>query len=171
MPLMPGLRWMHETLTVSLRKKRFLSSDFHVSPKHCFLYREKSDKKCYGWYTFFLLLYFQMLRVQRQCGKARSGALVPLCIKLQGAVLCGKLQNLSDETQCTYSTACLKNVSQEQQSFSPHSFPVCKTELNCEQHNGKDQPSGKFSVSLSCRPLLDHRGFQFNVYKQITAYW
>lgn len=27
------------------------------------------------------------------CGKNRSGASVPLCIKLQGAVVCGKLQH------------------------------------------------------------------------------
>ncbi|XP_024922045.1 LOW QUALITY PROTEIN: PAS domain-containing serine/threonine-protein kinase [Cynoglossus semilaevis] len=100
----------------------------------------------------------KMLRVQRQCGKARSGALVPLCIKLQGAVLCGKLQNLNDETQCTYSTACLKNVSQEQQSFSPHSFPVCKTELNCEQHNGKDQPSALDNSASPLSPSLEYSG-------------
>lgn len=27
------------------------------------------------------------------CGKNRSGASVPLCIKLQGAVVCGKFQH------------------------------------------------------------------------------
>uniref|UniRef100_A0A8D3BX13 PAS domain-containing serine/threonine-protein kinase n=1 Tax=Scophthalmus maximus TaxID=52904 RepID=A0A8D3BX13_SCOMX len=32
----------------------------------------------------------KMLRVQRRCGKSRGGASVPLCIKIQGAVLCGK---------------------------------------------------------------------------------
>lgn len=38
-----------------------------------------------------VLAFFQMLRLQKVCGKNRSGASVPLCIKLQGAVVCGKL--------------------------------------------------------------------------------
>lgn len=38
-----------------------------------------------------VLTFFQMLRLQKLCGKNRSGASVPLCIKLQGAVVCGKL--------------------------------------------------------------------------------
>lgn len=38
-----------------------------------------------------ILAFFQMLRLQKVCGKNRSGASVPLCIKLQGAVVCGKL--------------------------------------------------------------------------------
>lgn len=33
-----------------------------------------------------------MLRVQRVCGRSREGAAVPLCVKLQGAVQCGKPQ-------------------------------------------------------------------------------
>uniref|UniRef100_A0A665T707 PAS domain-containing serine/threonine-protein kinase n=1 Tax=Echeneis naucrates TaxID=173247 RepID=A0A665T707_ECHNA len=32
----------------------------------------------------------KMLRVQRECGKSRGGASVPLCVKLQGAIVCGK---------------------------------------------------------------------------------
>uniref|UniRef100_A0A8C2X1N6 PAS domain-containing serine/threonine-protein kinase n=1 Tax=Cyclopterus lumpus TaxID=8103 RepID=A0A8C2X1N6_CYCLU len=31
----------------------------------------------------------KMLRIQRVCGKSRGGASVPLCVKLQGAVVCG----------------------------------------------------------------------------------
>lgn len=36
---------------------------------------------------------FQILRLQKVRGKNRSGASVPLCIKLQGAVVCGKLHH------------------------------------------------------------------------------
>ncbi|AWP04154.1 putative PAS domain-containing serine/threonine-protein kinase [Scophthalmus maximus] len=39
----------------------------------------------------------KMLRVQRRCGKSRGGASVPLCIKIQGAVLCGKAQHQENE--------------------------------------------------------------------------
>ncbi|TWW73255.1 PAS domain-containing serine/threonine-protein kinase isoform X1 [Takifugu flavidus] len=35
----------------------------------------------------------KLLRLQKVCGKNRSGASVPLCIKLQGAVVCGKFQH------------------------------------------------------------------------------
>ncbi|XP_008279427.1 PAS domain-containing serine/threonine-protein kinase [Stegastes partitus] len=45
----------------------------------------------------------KMLRVQRVCGKSREGASVPLCVKLQGAVVCGKPQHLNSGsgTVCT----------------------------------------------------------------------
>ncbi|XP_012709105.2 PAS domain-containing serine/threonine-protein kinase isoform X1 [Fundulus heteroclitus] len=39
----------------------------------------------------------KMLRIQRVCGKSRGGAPVPLCVKLQGAALCGKAQHRNDD--------------------------------------------------------------------------
>lgn len=41
----------------------------------------------------FFSICFQMLRVQRVCGRSREGAAVPLCVKLQGVVQCGKPQH------------------------------------------------------------------------------
>lgn len=47
----------------------------------------------------FLSFYFiKMLRLQRLCGKSRSGASVPMCIKLQGAVVCRGPQQPTSET-------------------------------------------------------------------------
>ncbi|XP_058506941.1 PAS domain-containing serine/threonine-protein kinase isoform X1 [Solea solea] len=84
----------------------------------------------------------KVLRVQRQCVKIRSGALVPLCIKLRGAVECGKPQHQNNDTGCTCPTDCLESsVSQDQQPCSPLTSPVCKTEIICEQHHGKEQSS------------------------------
>ncbi|XP_030016680.1 PAS domain-containing serine/threonine-protein kinase isoform X2 [Sphaeramia orbicularis] len=45
----------------------------------------------------------KMLRVQRACGKSRGGVSIPLCIKLQGAVLCGKPQVQDNGACCTSS--------------------------------------------------------------------
>lgn len=43
-----------------------------------------------------------MLRVQRVCGRSREGAAVPLCVKLQGAVQCGKPQHQLNGTGYIY---------------------------------------------------------------------
>lgn len=45
--------------------------------------------------SFFFI---KMLRLQRLCGNSRSGASVPLCIKLQGAVVCRGPQQPTSET-------------------------------------------------------------------------
>lgn len=44
----------------------------------------------------------KMLRVQRVCGRSREGAAVPLCVKLQGAVQCGKPQHQLNGTGYIY---------------------------------------------------------------------
>ncbi|XP_047446412.1 PAS domain-containing serine/threonine-protein kinase isoform X2 [Mugil cephalus] len=46
----------------------------------------------------------KMLRVQRVCGKSRGGASVPLCVKLEGAVICGKPQRQKNGSGCTCPT-------------------------------------------------------------------
>lgn len=99
-----------------------------------------------------------MLRVQRRCGKSRGGASVPLCIKIQGAVLCGKAQHQENEIGCTCLTDSFeRSDSQDKQACSPLASPVCKTEAshseNCERPHGKEPSSGKlFSLilRLSC---------------------
>nr|XP_020451411.1 PAS domain-containing serine/threonine-protein kinase [Monopterus albus] len=52
----------------------------------------------------------KMLRVQRVCGKSRGGASIPLCIKLQGAVLCGKLQHQINGAGFTCPTDSLERL-------------------------------------------------------------
>ncbi|XP_071394924.1 PAS domain-containing serine/threonine-protein kinase [Centroberyx affinis] len=56
----------------------------------------------------------KMLRVQRVCGKSRRGTLLPLCIKLQGAVVCGRPQQQNNGT----------NVKEESIVLSPSSALV-----------------------------------------------
>ncbi|KAM9349928.1 PAS domain-containing serine/threonine-protein kinase [Symphorus nematophorus] len=92
----------------------------------------------------------KMLRVQRVYGKSRSAASVPLCIKLQGAVVCGRPQHQNNRTGCTWPTESLeRSDTQDKQPCSPLTFPVCKAvgsnpEL-CEQHHGK-KPSSEVKV-------------------------
>lgn len=55
--------------------------------------------------TLFLIYIFvfncfslsQTLRVQRVYGKSRKGVSIPFCIKLQGALLCGKPQQQNSD--------------------------------------------------------------------------
>ncbi|XP_068605009.1 PAS domain-containing serine/threonine-protein kinase [Brachionichthys hirsutus] len=77
----------------------------------------------------------KMLRVQRLCGKKRNGALVPLCIKLQGAVVSGRPQNRSN---------------------SEGSNPE-----GCEQPHEKEPSSAEVKADndvLSARPVLQYSG-------------
>lgn len=77
-----------------------------------------------------------MLRVQRECGKSREGASVPMCIKLQGAVLCGKPQHQNNEAGCTNLTDSQERSDARDKTEGSHS----------ERH---EQSSGKlFSLKI-----------------------
>ncbi|XP_035490716.2 PAS domain-containing serine/threonine-protein kinase isoform X1 [Scophthalmus maximus] len=107
----------------------------------------------------------KMLRVQRRCGKSRGGASVPLCIKIQGAVLCGKAQHQENEIGCTCLTDSFeRSDSQDKQACSPLASPVCKTEAshseNCERPHGKE-PSSEVKVessAITSGPALEYSG-------------
>ncbi|MED6248557.1 hypothetical protein ATANTOWER_001908, partial [Ataeniobius toweri] len=78
----------------------------------------------------------KMLRVQKVCGKSKGGASVPLCVKLQGAALCGKPQHRNDDG--CISTAGSQLVSpQSKMRFSDH---------------------GNFEDALSTEPLSEYSG-------------
>ncbi|XP_071348850.1 PAS domain-containing serine/threonine-protein kinase [Trachinotus anak] len=102
----------------------------------------------------------KMLRVQRECGKSRAGASVPLCIKLQGAVLCGKPQHQNNGTGCTYPTDSQeRSDAHDKQPCSP----LCKTEgSHSENHkhgHGKEQSAVKVDSSvISPSPALEYSG-------------
>ncbi|KAM7379262.1 hypothetical protein PAMP_004827 [Pampus punctatissimus] len=86
------------------------------------------------------------MRVQRVCSKSREGASVPLCIKLQGAVVCGRPQQQNNGVGRTYSTESLKTTdAQDKQPCSPLTYAVCKTEGSHHEHY--EQPHGIDSSS------------------------
>ncbi|XP_034412168.1 PAS domain-containing serine/threonine-protein kinase [Cyclopterus lumpus] len=99
----------------------------------------------------------KMLRIQRVCGKSRGGASVPLCVKLQGAVVCGKPQHQNNGTGCTCSTECLeRSDAEENRPCCPLTSSVCKSNgLNPEE------PSSEVKVdriALSPSPALEYSG-------------
>nr|XP_019954514.1 PREDICTED: PAS domain-containing serine/threonine-protein kinase [Paralichthys olivaceus] len=99
----------------------------------------------------------KMLRVQRRYGKSRGGALVPLCIKIQGAVLCGKPQN--NETGFTCPSDSLESFDvQDKQPCSPLTSPVCQTEAS--HLHGKEPSSGVKMDDrvISPSPALEYSG-------------
>ncbi|XP_062285224.1 PAS domain-containing serine/threonine-protein kinase [Scomber scombrus] len=104
----------------------------------------------------------KMLRVQRVYGKSTGGAYVPLCIKLQGAVMCGRSQQQNNGTGYTCSTESLKETdAQDKQPCSPLNSPVCKPEdSHCQQPCGKEASSDiKMDSSvLSPSPALEYSG-------------
>ncbi|XP_039999183.1 PAS domain-containing serine/threonine-protein kinase [Xiphias gladius] len=107
----------------------------------------------------------KMLRFQREWGKSRGGASVPLCIKLQGAVLCGKPQHHNNGTGLTCQTDSFeRSDAQDKQPYSSLASPVYKTEAshseNREQPHGKEQSSeGKVDSSfISPSPALEYTG-------------
>lgn len=94
-----------------------------------------------------------MLRVQRVCGKSRGGASVPLCIKLQGAVVCGRPQHQDNGIGCTCPTESFEGSdAQDKQPCSPLTSSVCKSvgsnPGHFEQPDGKEPSSGKVLVGL-----------------------
>ncbi|XP_034559226.1 PAS domain-containing serine/threonine-protein kinase isoform X2 [Notolabrus celidotus] len=107
----------------------------------------------------------KMLRVQRVCGKSKGGSAVPLCIKLEGAVTCGKSQHQNNGTgwACSTETPERSDV-EEEQSGSPLNTSDCKTGgLNpehSEKHHGRDLSAEvrMESVVLSPSPTLEYSG-------------
>ncbi|XP_028327941.1 PAS domain-containing serine/threonine-protein kinase isoform X2 [Gouania willdenowi] len=74
----------------------------------------------------------KMLRVQRVCGKTRDGTLVPLCVKLQAAVHCGKnTVGASDylETSKEDGRPAPLNSSKQEASPNEHSIKVDGTSI------------------------------------------
>ncbi|XP_035810197.2 PAS domain-containing serine/threonine-protein kinase isoform X2 [Amphiprion ocellaris] len=106
----------------------------------------------------------KMLRVQKVCGKSRGGASVPLCVKLQAAVVCGKPQHhkSGSGTDCTCPTDNLEISNGE--GKHPCSS-VCKREASPSAHckqpiHGKEQSSEvkADSTVLSPSPALEYCG-------------
>nr|XP_033505741.1 PAS domain-containing serine/threonine-protein kinase isoform X1 [Epinephelus lanceolatus]XP_033505742.1 PAS domain-containing serine/threonine-protein kinase isoform X1 [Epinephelus lanceolatus] len=99
----------------------------------------------------------KMLRVQRVCGKSRGGASVPLCVKLQGAVVCGRPQHQNNETSYTCpADSCERPDGQDNQPCSRLTFSVCKSEgLNSEELSSEVKVD---SVVLSPSPALEYSG-------------
>ncbi|XP_028284053.1 PAS domain-containing serine/threonine-protein kinase [Parambassis ranga] len=92
----------------------------------------------------------KMLRVQRVCGKRKGGVRVPLCVKLQGEVLCGKPHHQNNGGGCTCPTDILEISNREG-----------KTQIPCPEHcDGKRQSSGDKvdSITLSPSPALEYSG-------------
>ncbi len=117
-----------------------------------------------------------MLRVQRVCGKSRTGAPVPLCIKLQGAVVCGRPQQQNSWTGRTSPTESLqRSDSQDQQPFSPLIFSVCKSvgsnPEHCEQPHGKEPSSGKVLVVVFLRHCFVIMFSQKGIKKHLISFW
>lgn len=68
------------------------------------------------------------------CGKSRGGASVPLCVKLQGAVVCGKPQHQSNGTGCTCPAEYLERSGAEENRPCCPLTSVCKSNgLNPEK--------------------------------------
>ncbi|KAA8587664.1 hypothetical protein FQN60_016526 [Etheostoma spectabile] len=99
----------------------------------------------------------KMLRVQRVWGKSRGSASVPLLVKLQGAVLCGKPQHQNNGTGCTCPTKSFgRTDAQDSQPCSPLPSPVCKSE-----GSNPGLPSSEVkvdSIVLSPCPALEYSG-------------
>ncbi|CAJ1072138.1 PAS domain-containing serine/threonine-protein kinase isoform X1 [Xyrichtys novacula] len=107
----------------------------------------------------------KMLRVQRVCGKAKGGSSVPLCIKLEGAVTCGKPQHQNNRTGCTCSTETLeRSDTEEKPPSSPLTPSVCKTRSSNPEHNKSSHERGLSaevkveSLVLSPVPALEYSG-------------
>uniref|UniRef100_UPI0037E833C0 PAS domain-containing serine/threonine-protein kinase n=1 Tax=Semicossyphus pulcher TaxID=241346 RepID=UPI0037E833C0 len=96
----------------------------------------------------------KMLRVQRVCGKSRGGASVPLCIKLQGEVVCGRPLHQNNGTGYTCPTESLgRSNAEDKQPCSPLTFSVCRSGgSNPEQYVQED------SLVLSPGPALEYSG-------------
>ncbi|XP_067331626.1 PAS domain-containing serine/threonine-protein kinase isoform X2 [Channa argus] len=103
------------------------------------------------------------LRVQGVCGKSREGSLVPLCIKLQGAVLCRKRQHQDIQTGCTCpSDTFEKSDIWEKHTCSPLTSPVHKTETSHSDHGAQPHENSADikvnSTAISPGPTLEYSG-------------
>lgn len=98
----------------------------------------------------------KMLRIQKVCGKSRGGASVPLCVKLQGAVVCGKPQHQSNGTGCTCPAEYLERSGAEENR------PCCPLTSVCKSNGlNPEKPSSEVTVDrivLSPSPALEFSG-------------
>nr|XP_046263668.1 PAS domain-containing serine/threonine-protein kinase [Scatophagus argus]XP_046263669.1 PAS domain-containing serine/threonine-protein kinase [Scatophagus argus] len=107
----------------------------------------------------------KMLRVQRVCGKSRSGASIPLCIKLQGEVVCGRPQHQKNGSGCSCLTDSLeRSDAHNKQPCSPLTPSVCKSGGSNPEPREQLQarePSSEVkvdSVVFSPSPSLEYSG-------------
>ncbi|XP_075877367.1 PAS domain-containing serine/threonine-protein kinase [Nelusetta ayraudi] len=101
----------------------------------------------------------KMLRLQRLCGKSRSGASVPLCIKLQGAVVCRGLQQPTSETADVSPKDSPKRLPALDQQ------PCCPLESENVNTENPQQPldDASFEINVDSRvfspsPTLEYSG-------------
>ncbi|XP_074545650.1 PAS domain-containing serine/threonine-protein kinase [Halichoeres trimaculatus] len=101
----------------------------------------------------------KMLRVQRVCGKSKGGSAVPLCIKLEGAVTCGKSHHQNNGTGCARSTETLgRSNAEKKPPSSPLTSSACKSEdseIPCERDLSADV---RAESVLSPSPALEYYG-------------
>ncbi|XP_023821184.1 PAS domain-containing serine/threonine-protein kinase [Oryzias latipes] len=97
----------------------------------------------------------KMLRAQRVFGKSRDGTSVPLCVKLQSTVLCGKPPNQSDEHNSTRDGHELSN--DECNQWEPHQD---KRNVPNPEKQSREKSSGEKvdDIRTSLSPLLEYCG-------------
>ncbi|KAI4809739.1 hypothetical protein KUCAC02_018604 [Chaenocephalus aceratus] len=89
----------------------------------------------------------KMLRVQKVCGKSRGGASVPLCVKLQGAVACGRPKNNGTGFTCPTESLNRSNTLGNQPLSSLNSS-VCKSEGSNPEEPSSEGPALEYSGTV-----------------------
>ncbi|XP_069014121.1 PAS domain-containing serine/threonine-protein kinase [Embiotoca jacksoni] len=106
----------------------------------------------------------KVLRVQRVCGKSRGGESVPLCVKIQGTVLCGKPQQQNNGTDCSPTDSHEMSNGDSKQPWSPLTSSVSKREAlhpeRCERpHRNELSSEVKVdNIALSPSSVLEYSG-------------
>ncbi|RVE61844.1 hypothetical protein OJAV_G00174450 [Oryzias javanicus] len=97
----------------------------------------------------------KLLRAQRVFGKSRDGTSVPLCVKLQSTVLCGKTPNQNDEDSSTRDRRELSD--DECNQWSPHQD---KRNVSNPEKQSREKSSGDKvdDITASHSPLLEYCG-------------
>ncbi|KAK5859909.1 hypothetical protein PBY51_021426 [Eleginops maclovinus] len=91
----------------------------------------------------------KMLRVQKVCGKSRGAAPVPLCVKLQGAVACGRPQNQSNGSGCICPTESPeRSNTQDNQPHSSLNTSVCKSDGSNPEEPSSEGPALEYSGTV-----------------------
>ncbi|XP_041849004.1 PAS domain-containing serine/threonine-protein kinase [Melanotaenia boesemani] len=102
----------------------------------------------------------KMLRVQSVCGKSKGGATVPLCVKLQGAALCGKPQHHHNNYGDTTGDSLELSNKEHEQPKPSVMLPFSKTEVSRPDHSEQPQLSEikLDSIIVSPSPSLEYFG-------------
>ncbi|XP_042353798.1 PAS domain-containing serine/threonine-protein kinase [Plectropomus leopardus] len=99
----------------------------------------------------------KMLRVQRVCGKTTGGASVPLCVKLQGAVVCGRTRHQNNGASYTCpAESHERSGTQENQPRPPLVSSVCKSEGSNPEETASETKADE--IILSPSPVLEYSG-------------